>query len=99
MAAVSSQPKPPGVYSVLRSALKCSKKPREPLYGLPKTPKKTVPSGATIGEAVPSSRTPALLALLLRGSFSATSYLVASVVLSNPSRYGDVYSVAPLTTT
>ena len=35
-----------------RSALKWSRNPREPfVFGFPNTPKKTSPSGATIGEA------------------------------------------------
>ena len=81
---VSSQPKAPGVYSVLKSPEKWSRYPREPLYGLPKTPWKTVPSGATIGLAVLSSIRPAPWPLA--GSSSCTEDTGAIVVVLNPTR-------------
>src|SRR5262245_17934883 len=82
---VASQPKPPGVPWVARLAENCNSQPREPLYGLPKTPRNTLPSGATIGEAVLSSRMPALLAAPLRGSFSTTEvYCVDRFVVLRP---------------
>ena len=61
IAAVESQPNAPGVFSTVRSALKRSRKPREPLNGLPRIPKYTSPSGATVGDAVLSSEIAALL--------------------------------------
>src|SRR3954471_21383678 len=102
--AVVSHPNPPGANSVAKSPENWSMNPREPLFT--NTPKKTRPSGATIGDDVLMPGTLALSVPPFRGSLSTPElYCVANVVEFSPNRRAGfefmefrttAYRVAPL---
>ena len=83
---VSSHPKAPGARPgvTLRSPAKLSNQPLAVAPGFSRTPKYTRPSGATIGEAVPSAGSNASSPLV--GSFNGRTAVVASVALFSASK-------------